>query len=185
MEILKMLYTEPEFKNIYTFGVEGTHYSVNPDNTIKRLNNDYVMDFMKSGNTFIGLLDEGMDPDYVAKAVEQNFNVKRHGFLAFQIKLSESEQAALDYYVEQTGDTFETLRQGIENPDITYSRLANKLDRGYTNADIIGIKDFLFGTDEEPSSWATQFDNYKSTIPANVTIEEKDLSSYIVQNKND
>ncbi len=185
MEILKMLYTEPEFKNIYTFGVEGTNYSVNPDHTIKRLNDDYVMDFMKSGNTFIGLLDEGMDPDYVEKAVEQNFNVKRHGFLAFQVKLSESEKAALDYYVEQTGDTFEVLRQGIENPDITYSRLANKLDRGYTNADIIGIKDFLFGTDEEPSSWATQFDNYKSTIPANVTIEEKDLSSYIVQNKND
>lgn len=183
MEILEMLYTDPEFKNIYTFGIEGENYTVNEDNTVKRLNDEYSMDFMKSGNTFIGLLDEGMDPDYVEKAVEQNSNVKRHGFLAFQPKLSEDEQKAMDYYVEQTGDTFETLRQGVPNPDVTYTRLANKLDKGFTNSGIIGLKDFLFGTDDEPSNWSTQFDSYKSTIPLTVTIGEKDLTSYINSNK--
>lgn len=184
MEIIEMLYTDVDFKNIFTFGVEGVNYSVNDDNTITRLNDEYVMDFMKSGNTFIGYLDEGMDPDYVQKAIAKNFDVKRHGFLAFQINLNEADQAALDYYVEQTGDTFETLRQGADKPDLVYSRLANRLDRGQVSEDIPGLKVFLTGEDDIPSAWAMQFDSYKTTIPANVTIEEKDLSSYMVENKN-
>ncbi|MBE6688343.1 MAG: hypothetical protein E7588_03575 [Ruminococcaceae bacterium] len=184
MEILEMLYTDASFKNIFTFGVEGVNYSVNPDNTITRLNDEYMMDFMKSGNTFIGLLDEGMDPDYVAKAVAKNFGVKRHGFLAFQVELDEAGQNAIDYYTEYSDGVFETLRQGVPNPDLTYSRVASRLNRGYINDNVPGIKAFLNGEDDIPSEWAMQFDAYKTTIPANVTIEEKDLTSYIVSNKN-
>ncbi|MBQ9921870.1 MAG: hypothetical protein IJO52_06765 [Clostridia bacterium] len=188
MEILELLYTDPDFKNIYTFGIEDVNYTANPDGTVKRLNNDYSMDFMKSGNTFIGLLDEGMDPDYVAKAVEKNFGVKRHGFLAFQITLNEKQQEELDFYVETVGNTFEELRMGVPNPDVTYSRLATKLDRGNSNLEIQGLKDYLFGTDDQESFWTTQFNMYKETIPPNVSMEDitgKDLSAYMAENKND
>lgn len=185
MEILEMLYTQPEFKNLYTYGIEEVNYKVNPDNTVTRLNDEYMMDFMKSGNTFIGYLDEGMDPDYVKNAVAKNFSVKRHGFLAYTINLTEEEQKAYDYYVEQIGDTFETLRQGTHNPNIVYARLASTLDRGLASENIPGLKVFLAGENDIPSKWAQAFDAYKTTIPANVTIDEKDLSSYIVENKNE
>ena len=95
----------------------------------------------------------------------------------------------MDFYVETTGDSFETLRQGLDNADLaysTYSRLATKLDRGFTNDNIPGLRTFLFGEDDVPSKWGLAFDDYKTTIPLSVAIEdEKDLSSYIVENKND
>ncbi len=179
MEILEMLYTNPEFKNIFTFGVEGTNFYVNGDNTITRINDNYMMDFMKTGNTFIGYLDAGMDPDYVEKAVVKNFDVKRHGFLAFQVELTEEEQKALDWYVEQIGDTYESLRQGIPNAAATYTRIASKLDRGNADEGIPGLKDFLFTTDEVTSSWDQQFQAYKVTVPPTVSVQKEELYNYM------
>ena len=105
-----------------------------------------------------------------------------------QITLNESQQEALDFYVETVGNTFNELRMGVPNPDLTYARLAQKLDRGNSNLEIPGLKEYLLSTDEEPSFWTFQFDTYKETIPPSVSLEDisgKDLSAYIAENKND
>ncbi|MBQ9940268.1 MAG: hypothetical protein IJO74_01870 [Clostridia bacterium] len=184
MEVIELLYTNPEFKNIFTFGIENVHYTKNNDGTVKHISNDYSMDFMKSGNTFIGLLDEGMDTDYVKKAAELNFNVKRHGFLAFQFTFTDEQKAAMDYYVKTVGETYSTLRVGVANAETIYTRIATRLEAGSEARGILPFKEYLLGTTETVSDLSLQFSNYVGTLPLSVTMEEKDLTSYIALDKN-
>lgn len=199
MEVLEMLYTNSEFKNLFTFGIEGTHYEVNPDGkTVKHLNDQYSMDFMKSGNTFIGLLDEGMDVNYVANAVKKNDGIERHAFLAFQPTLEEKDQAVLDFYekivfedknsIDQDGNN--AIVQCIKGESGGQRALGNVIreikkaplpeDEG--GSEITDIKVFLEGQDGVPSTWAMKFDEYKASIPIPVSFEDqKDLTVYMNQ----
>ena len=62
MEIITYLNTNPAFRNLLQYGVEGVHYkTVSNENGvitgIDRLNNDYVMDLYATGNMFIAYPD--------------------------------------------------------------------------------------------------------------------------------
>lgn len=66
MEILMLLYTDENFRNIIQYGIEGVHYTID-DKTgvLKRLNQDYMMDLNKTGNVLIAHPEEGVDPKTV------------------------------------------------------------------------------------------------------------------------
>lgn len=66
MEILMLLYTNEEFRNIIQYGIEGVHYTID-DKTgvLKRLNQDYMMDINKTGNVLIAHAEEGVDPNSI------------------------------------------------------------------------------------------------------------------------
>lgn len=60
MEFISELTTNSELKNLFQYGVEDVHYSVNEDGTIKRLNFDYMMYNGSTGNVYMGYPEEGM-----------------------------------------------------------------------------------------------------------------------------
>lgn len=99
MEVVTLLNTNPEFKNIFTYGVDGEHFIYNDHKQIERLNNDYMVNTDYTGNHFIADLLDGENPAKWEIAKEHNLNVVNSVFLKFyfdQTKLSAESLASLD-----------------------------------------------------------------------------------------
>ncbi len=94
-EILELLVTDTEFRNLLTFGIEEENYIVNADNknVITMINDSYSMDFFKTGNTFIGYIPDTMDPEYIEKGREKNLNSFVDPFLGFRFNWNEATES--------------------------------------------------------------------------------------------
>ncbi|MBQ8175204.1 MAG: hypothetical protein IJ009_07380 [Clostridia bacterium] len=64
MEIIRALTCETELRNILQYGIEGTHYEIRDDGTLKRLNSNYMMNINYTGNTFKAYPEEGMPANF-------------------------------------------------------------------------------------------------------------------------
>ena len=125
MEIITLLNTNKQFKNIFQYGKEGIHFIYNDNGKIERINNDYMIDANYTGNQFIGDLMEGDNPNKWEIAKEHNLNVVNSVFLKFYLdpkKLTpESEEAipAVNALSEKMSQTFANwqLPDGYEDVD--------------------------------------------------------------------
>lgn len=85
MQIITLLNTNSEFRNLVQYGIEGVHYQVvdtgveknelgDTYQVARRLNSDYVMDINKTGNVFIAypLEDANVLPSIYDYGVKQN-----------------------------------------------------------------------------------------------------------------
>lgn len=64
MEIIRALTCETKLRNILQYGIEGTHYEIRDDGSLKRLNHNYMMNVNYTGNVFKAYPEEGMTPNY-------------------------------------------------------------------------------------------------------------------------
>ena len=86
MDILAYLNTNVEFRNLILYGIEGENYQLvesdyvdengDPYMVVRRLNDNYMMDINKTGNTFKAYVLEGEDPSLVEFYKIQNNAVK-------------------------------------------------------------------------------------------------------------
>ncbi len=114
MEILKMMNTESELKNLLQYGIREVHYSLRDDGvTITKLSDDYTMDFYATGNTFIGYIPEEQGADYVTKALELSKVAKINAFIGFDPRFTEEEQAIFDIASSVVKDRYDFLCQGL------------------------------------------------------------------------
>lgn len=136
MDILCMLNTDETFRNIILYGVEGENYEMvdsdyldengDPYKVVRRLNDDYIMDVNKTGNTFKAYTLEGDDPSLLEFYKIQNNSVKisltmgMHfawgDYVVDPAKLQELREISADIYnklalIDCTNDT--TIRNGI------------------------------------------------------------------------
>ena len=97
MEVLTLMTTDAEFHNLLTFGIEEVHYIVNADNknVITKLNDDYSMNFFKTGNALLGYVTDDMDPKYVAKAKEKNLNAFISPYFGYKLETESMDEAKL------------------------------------------------------------------------------------------
>ncbi len=73
MEIIQALTCESELRNILQYGVEGSHYELDDNGVVKRLNRNYMMNINYTGNAFKAYPEEGMPADIWQNiAIEQN-----------------------------------------------------------------------------------------------------------------
>lgn len=84
MEIITLLNTTSELRNLLQYGIEGTHYSLTDEGAVKRLNNDYMMDINKTGNVFMAYPEEGMDLKAWEYGKLQNSEAAAHVMLGFR-----------------------------------------------------------------------------------------------------
>lgn len=64
MEVITLLNTSSELRNLLQYGVEGVNYELDTDTgLIKRLTNNYNMDLYKTGNVYMAYPEEGMASD--------------------------------------------------------------------------------------------------------------------------
>ena len=86
MDILAYLNTNVEFRNLILYGIEGENYQLvesdyvdengDPYMVVRRLNDNYMMDINKTGNTFKAYVLEGEDPSLVEFYKIQNNAMK-------------------------------------------------------------------------------------------------------------
>lgn len=84
MEIITLLNTTSELRNLLQYGVEGVHYVLNDDGKVERLNNDYMMDINKTGNVFMAYPEEGMDINAWEYGKLQNSEAAAHVILGLR-----------------------------------------------------------------------------------------------------
>lgn len=84
MQVLTMLNTNSELRNILQYGVENVNYVID-ENTgmLKRLNDNYMMDLEKTGNCFIAHPEEGYPADYWENSKKQNNDALINPLLGF------------------------------------------------------------------------------------------------------
>lgn len=141
MEVITLLNTNTTFKNTFQYGVQGTHYIVNDNQRIERLNDDYMMDMNHTGNNFIAGLMEGDNPDKWEIAKEHNLQVINSVFLNFYLdrsKLPEATISALNTISEKYYNEFVTgqftipndlaLPEGVELDVSTLTTYSDRLD---------------------------------------------------------
>lgn len=143
-QIICALHTVPELRNLITYGVEGVHYTVNEDiitkvvesvddetgatvektveekvnKTVTKISNDYNIGFEVYGNSLIGYLPEGYDPEYQKNAAALNADVKVSGFLGYTLGLEEKDLLALEKVNEVMRPYIDDLMNGrVENVD--------------------------------------------------------------------
>jgi len=121
MEIIQLLSSDSELRNLLAFGIEDVHYIKNNNNpnTITVVDNSYSMDFFKTGNTLIGYVPTTMDADYVQKAKEKNLNSFLDPFLGFTYDWSASNQkdwlTLHKQWKDAFGERYQTLVYGTQN----------------------------------------------------------------------
>lgn len=86
MEIIQLLTTDPDFRNLFAFGVEDVNYikTAGEENVITIVDDSYSMDFFKSGNALIGYVPDAMGADALEKAKTKNLNSRLDPFLGFR-----------------------------------------------------------------------------------------------------
>jgi hypothetical protein len=73
MQVITLLNTDVQFRNLFQYGIEGTNYTRHSDGTVSYTNsNKYLMDIAKTGNEFLAYIPQGTDPSYWEYAKLQN-----------------------------------------------------------------------------------------------------------------
>ena len=93
LEIIQAFNTDPSLKNLLQYGIENVNYQVNEDGlTIKRLNDDYMMDTKLTGNLYMGYPDEGERGDMWAFYKKTNLASALSPFLICYINSGSFEE---------------------------------------------------------------------------------------------
>lgn len=128
MKFLNLVNTDKTLYNLLCFGVEGTHYTVNEDGTVKtddakgyNPNVDWMI-----GNQFNGLLREGQAPDVWEKTKELNVSALESKALGFSFDSTTvtNEIASVSAVYDQYGKILET---GGVDPDTVLPEFTSKL----------------------------------------------------------
>ena len=131
IQVLTLLNTDAKLRNLLQYGIEGVNYVIDEDTgSLKRLNDNYLMDIEKTGNCFIAHPEEGLPANYWEDAKKQNNEALINPLLGFDFNAVLSEyDAKLDntlwkyceILTEQTlakindCETFDELRDIVSN----------------------------------------------------------------------
>ena len=97
MEVITLMNTNPEIKNLLTYGVEGTHYIIDDNDRVQRVNDHYSINPLYSGNEYLAALEAGQPEDLHSNAKLQNLESVTSTTINFDLnyaKLKPEEQVA-------------------------------------------------------------------------------------------
>lgn len=99
MKIVAAINTDAQLMNLLTYGVENTHYVLDDNGQVERLNEDYMMNPQYTGNSFITYTLQGENPDKWSNAIQQNQHSVVSPSLGFTVDYTEFE------YLDEEGNT--------------------------------------------------------------------------------
>lgn len=127
MDILAYLNTDVEFRNLILYGIEGENYQMvesdyldedgDPYMVVRRLNDNYMMDVNKTGNTFKAYTLEGEDPSLVEFYKIQNNSVKIDITMGFHFEWDDYKVSA--ELLQELRELSASIYEDIENIDCT------------------------------------------------------------------
>ena len=84
MEVISLINTNAEARNILQYGVEGVDYYIE-DGVLNRTNTLYSMKIERTGNCFIAHPEEGLPENYWENAKNQNNDALINPLLGFDM----------------------------------------------------------------------------------------------------
>lgn len=142
MEIITLLNTDSDFRNLFQYGIEEVNYEVNSEDCAERLpNNLYNMDIYKTGNVFIAYpdADRGMNQQTLEYAKLQDLEVKTNPTIGFTIADEDLPNYSNIDKVNQVSEEFwEAIEActSVEELETTITELAEKIETGEYMKDI-------------------------------------------------
>ena len=85
MEILTLINTDSTVRNLLQYGIEGVNYRL-VDGVVKRLNNDYSMKLVNTGNAFVAYPEEGMESNAWEYGKKQNLDSTTYSLIGYSFK---------------------------------------------------------------------------------------------------
>ncbi|MBQ2827012.1 MAG: hypothetical protein IJF13_07290 [Clostridia bacterium] len=107
MEIITLLNTDSTVRNLLQYGVEGLHYKLNANGEVVRLNDDYSMNILHTGNSFVAYPEEGMSKDAWVYGKQQNLDSTTYSILGYSF--SEKDAALFAPNATLYDEIWETL----------------------------------------------------------------------------
>ena len=95
MEIITYLNTDPTFRTILQYGVQGVHWDYereDSEETIKILNNDYQMKLTDTGNVYMTYPGPGISKDVWKYGKEQNLSCTTSPYMKFPGYITEDNE---------------------------------------------------------------------------------------------
>ncbi len=84
LEVLALIYTDTEAKNILQYGVEGVHYEFDDDGNFVVISDKYCMDNNKTGNAFLAYTTADMPADVWENAKLTNLDSRVYPFFGLE-----------------------------------------------------------------------------------------------------
>lgn len=97
MQVLTYLNTKSDLRNLFGYGIEGVHYTLNDDGTIDVISDEYNMKLEYTGNSFIAHAPEGQPANYWDEAKKHNTDLTLPPFFMFEIT---EDMVDMDLYNE-------------------------------------------------------------------------------------
>ena len=132
MQVISLLNTDVEFRNLFLYGVEGTNYTRHKDGTVSATsNNKYLMDIAKTGNEFLAYIPAGTDPAYWEYAKQQNRESLVDPLLGFDLaavsgmgnkedSLLEDESELMDINSDEYKEQQSYMIETVDNAQIKF-----------------------------------------------------------------
>ena len=143
LEVVQAFNTDGVLKNLLQYGIEGVNYKVNEDGkTITRLNHDYLMNTMLTGNLYTGYPEEGQLANLWDYYKTTNLDSLLSPFLIYYISEADLE-SKLSAFIERA-----EISQALDEVlGITYSELQSAVGSTnytkYVNALKLAYKPYL------------------------------------------
>ncbi len=109
MQIVTLINTDSDFRNLFQYGIEGTNYKVNAKDCAERTDqNLYDMDIYKTGNMFIAYpdADRGMTQQSLENAKAQDLDVVTNPTVGFGVEASDLPDLTLIDAVSEASEVF-------------------------------------------------------------------------------
>lgn len=114
MEIVQLLNTDPDFRTLLQYGVEGVHWEIDPESPIddpyiKILRDDYKMDLVETGNVFITYPGEGIPMSYWEDGIKQNLDSLLDPLIRFTNFIDDENRKYFDMLDEESAEMFDRV----------------------------------------------------------------------------
>ena len=136
MEIVTLINTDEDFRNLLQYGIKGTNYEVNDDGCAERLpENLYMMDVYKTGNMFVAYpdADRGMDQKTWDYAKSQDLDVKSNPTLSFTVTWEDSPSRDCIDMVNKASAEFAAAAaecKTVEEYEALITRFVSRIEAG-------------------------------------------------------
>ncbi len=109
MEILTYLNTRAEFRNLFGYGIEGVHYTLDSEDRLTKISDDYNMKLEYTGNSFIAYAPNGETMEYWDMAKEHNQTLVLSPYFRFEITEEDIDMEYYEYALELADEFYAAL----------------------------------------------------------------------------
>lgn len=122
MEVITALNTVTELRDILQYGASGVHFEYSESGEVVRLNDDYTMNPLYTGNTFMLTLEEGTDPQTWEYQKTSNLSAMFTPYVFCADLINDQNKQYYEELAKISADLYERMKNtSLEDADTFFS----------------------------------------------------------------